>query len=224
MTDIKIFNFNLFRENCMVLSGKAGECVIIDPGCQHAKEKEELDSYLSGNSLKPVAILLTHAHLDHIFGVKDLQAQYGMPVYMNLKEQAILEFNKELSKRFCMDIPNGGFEISPANEGDVIEAAGIRFEVIGTPGHTPGGVCYLDREHKRLFSGDTLFYDTIGRTDLDFGSYEDLIKSIMDKLMTLDGNIEIFPGHGITSTIGRERTSNPMLEPWGEKEDMEFQN
>ena len=100
-----------------------------------------------------------------------------------------------------------------------MEAAGLTFEVIATPGHTPGGVCWLVRDEKLLFTGDTLFAGAIGRTDLSFGEYDDEIRSIMEKLMLLDGDIRIFPGHGPASTIADERTGNPFLEPFNEPEE-----
>ena len=100
-----------------------------------------------------------------------------------------------------------------------MEAAGLTFEVIATPGHTPGGVCWLVRDEKLLFTGDTLFAGAIGRTDLSFGEYDDEIRSIMEKLMLLDGDIRLFPGHGPASTIADERTGNPFLEPFNEPEE-----
>ena len=104
-------------------------------------------------------------------------------------------------------------------DGQILRLAGIELEVISTPGHTPGGVCYLDRKDKILFSGDTLFAGTIGRSDLEGGDYDKLIVSVMEKLMGLDSDITVLPGHEGSTTIGEERTSNPFLQPFNEPEE-----
>lgn len=219
MLKVKEFVFNLFKEKAMTVGSQESRCVVIDPGCYYPEEEESLLSHLRDSGLTPEAVLLTHAHLDHIFGVRKLLDIYDIPVYMNPADKVILEYNKELAKRFGIDIPDSSFSTVDISDGDILELAGLRFEVITTPGHTPGSVCYYERDGKALFTGDTLFAGTIGRTDLEYGSYDDIIVSVMDKLMGLDGDVEIFPGHGTDSSISYERTHNPFLEPWGEKED-----
>ena len=115
--------------------------------------------------------------------------------------------------------PDKGFSTTDISDGETITAAGLGFKVITTPGHTPGSVCYLNEKYGVMFTGDTLFAGSIGRTDLPMGEYDDLIRSIMDKLMGLDGDTDILPGHGGRSSIGWERTHNPFLEPFNEKEE-----
>lgn len=203
MIEIKTFICNPYEENCFIINKKAcKKAVIIDPGCMPGKEQERVNNYLAENNLVPQAILLTHAHRDHIHGVADLQKKYGIPVYMHPKEEPALKF-----------------ESREIGDGETLELAEMKIEVITTPGHTPGGVCYLIRDEKVLFSGDTLFAGTIGRTDLPGGDYDALIVSIMDKLMGLDGDIEIFPGHARSSDIAEERTHNPFLQPFNEPEE-----
>ena len=164
-------------------------------------------------------MLLTHGHLDHIGGAAELQRRYGIPVYMNEDDRKVIENPDPRLSRLWKRFPDTGFSISAVRDGDRVEAAGLTFEVIATPGHTPGGVCWLVRDEKLLFTGDTLFAGAIGRTDLSFGEYDDEIRSIMEKLMLLDGDIRIFPGHGPASTIADERTGNPFLEPFNEPEE-----
>lgn len=203
MIQIKTFICNSYEENCFIINKKdCKKAVIIDPGCLPGEEQERVNSYLAENKLIPQAILLTHAHRDHIHGVADLQGKYGIPVYMHPLEEPALKF-----------------ESRSVGDGETLELAEMKIEVITTPGHTPGGVCYLIRDEKIMFTGDTLFAGTIGRTDLPGGDYDKLIVSIMDKLMGLDGDIEIFPGHARSSDIAEERTHNPFLQPFNEPEE-----
>ncbi len=219
MPDIVQFSFNLFQERAAIVCGKEGRCVVVDPGFCRAEEQEEFLYALRSRSLTPEAILLTHAHFDHIYGVKTLQDLYGIPTYMHPAEKPILEYDREMASKFRLREPDCSFSTTDVADGDTVEAAGIRFEVIATPGHTPGGVCWFDREDKLLFSGDTLFAGAIGRTDFKYGEYDDEIRSIMEKLIILDPDVRICPGHGPDSTIGHERTHNPFLEPFNEPEE-----
>lgn len=216
---IKHFSFNPFGENCYIADDGAGNAVIVDPGTYDRNEIQELVSYLSAESLNVKAILLTHGHFDHIFGVKELASLYGVKVYMGEADRQILPANLSATKSFGMKAPDIDFPSEDVAEGDSLSFGGMSFEVISTPGHTPGGVCYYDREDKVIFTGDTLFRGSIGRSDLYGGDYDKLIVSIMDQLMGLDGDVDILPGHGPSSNIGYERTHNPFLQPFNEKEE-----
>ncbi len=143
------------------------------------------------------------------------------PLTINAKAGTVAAGQNPLAaKSKCASDTDADSADTPGGNTSEKEAgAELQVEVIATPGHTPGGVCYLLRNSGVLFSGDTLFAGTIGRTDLPGGDYDSLIKSVMDSLMGLDTDIEILPGHGATSTIGWERTHNPFLEPWGEPEE-----
>lgn len=212
--------YNLFQERTIIAHDENGRCVVVDPGFYGPAEKEDFFGTLAGHGLKPEAILLTHGHLDHIYGVQDLlKAFAGIPVYMNAADAVILDYDVEMSEKLGLTAPYVSFEYIPVREGQTIEAMGLKFEVIETPGHTPGSVCYLERSEKILFSGDTLFAGTIGRTDMLYGEYDDEIRSIMEKIILLDPDITIVPGHGPDSTIGHERTHNPFLEPFNEPEE-----
>jgi glyoxylase-like metal-dependent hydrolase (beta-lactamase superfamily II) len=219
MLSIKVFHFNPFGENTIILWDETAKGVIVDPGCLGAAEENKLFSFIDSEKIIPTAILLTHAHFDHIFGVPAVVKKYGIPVYMNPKDKIIIENNTLMSRKFNLPDAPTGFETTDISEGDTIQSGEAVYEVIETPGHTPGGVCFLDRKHGILLSGDTLFAGSIGRTDFPYGDYDSLIVGIMDKLMGLDGETEVIPGHGPSSNIGRERTHNPFLQPFNEKEE-----
>ena len=195
-------------------------CVVIDPGFYTEQEKEEFFNYIEKEALKPEAVLITHAHFDHIFGVAEVCRRFGIPAYMDPKETMCFEANREMIRGLGLRNPDLSFSWTGIHEGMKIEVAGFCFEVISTPGHAPGAVCFLDRQQKLMFTGDTLFAGTIGRTDLMFSNYDDEIRSIMEKLILLEPDIRFYPGHGPSSTIGRERNGNPFLEPFNEPEEI----
>lgn len=222
MTNIQKFHFNIFQENTMVLVKDGPECIVADPGYYTDAEREAFWNYLNTNGLRPVAVLLTHAHLDHILGAGDVQERCGgIPVYMNPCEASTIKYNYRMAGKLGIKMPEKEFTPTDAPDGTVVEAAGMRFEAIHTPGHTPGGTCWLERGERFMLTGDTLFAGTIGRTDLEGGDYDKLIVSVMDRLMGLDGDIRILPGHGGESSIARERTTNPFLEPFNEPEELQ---
>ncbi len=220
MLNVLQFNCNLFEEKSyVVFKEEGGGCVIVDPGFYREDEKRPVLDALERNALSPEAILLTHGHFDHVYGAKFLQDSYKVPVYMHPADKLILEYDKEMTAGFRLKEPDCGFVTTDVSDGEKLSVAGLSFEVIATPGHTPGGVCYLDRDEGVLFSGDTLFKGAIGRTDFKYGEYDDEIRSIMEKLIFLDPSTRVLPGHGPETTIGHERTGNPFLEPFNEKED-----
>lgn len=217
MIHIEYFTVNAFMERCSIVWDEEGNCAFVDPGCGNEKEIAEVTSFVQKNGLKPVCIMLTHGHFDHVLGVAGLSAAYGgIPVYMNPADKVTLDNNSYFSRMFGVDDP-APFATSDVSEGSVVEVGSLRFEVFETPGHTPGGVCYLERGEKTLFSGDTLFAGSIGRTDHPGGDYDSLMKSIFGKLMGLDGDVKVIPGHGPCSEIAQERMTNPFLLPFNEE-------
>ena len=219
MLNIRKFTFNPFQETTLLLWDDTLRGAIADPGCMGPEEERTLTEYIEKEGVIPEAILLTHGHFDHIYGVPSLARRYGIPVYMSPADGVILRSNAELTRKFGLPAAPGDFASEPLSEGQEIRVGDTVWEVIETPGHTPGGVCFLDRADRVLVSGDTLFAGTIGRTDTPEGDYDKLIVGIMDKLMGLDGDVEVIPGHGPVTNIGHERTHNPFLQPWGEPEE-----
>lgn len=214
MLKILTFQFNPFQENCSLLWDETGKAAIVDPGFYDAGEAQALYSKISEKGVTPVLIMLTHGHFDHIFGVKECAGKYGIPVYMNQEDNFMLQHN--FSSKFGLKEPDSSFSTLPMEDGQTVKFGNTEFRVITTPGHTPGGVCLYDEKDKVLFSGDTLFAGSIGRTDQAGGDYDKLIVSIMDKVMGLPGDVSVFPGHGPGTTIADERTHNPFLQPFNE--------
>lgn len=217
--NIQQFRFNLFQEKCRLVWEDPQNVTVVDPGFYNGNEEKDFFDFVDGNNLRIKNILLTHGHPDHIFGVSTIQERTGAEAYMHPGEKAVLKQAVKLIGRFGLHEPSCGFSTKDISDGDVLELGGIRFEVIETPGHTPGGVCYYVREKGILFSGDTLFAGAIGRTDLELGDYNREIVSIMEKIIWLPADTIVYPGHGPNTTIGRERTENPFLEPFNEPEE-----
>lgn len=213
------FIFNALQTRCTVIWDEKGSCAIFDPGYGQDAEKEELVAFIESKRLKPAAIILTHGHFDHIYGLADLASTYSLPIYMDMKEKYSFEqTNPYVCGNYGLPLPQlPGIEaFVGTKEGDIIEAGDLRFEVIETPGHSVGGLCFLERNGKLLVSGDTLFAGAIGRTDHPGGDYDILMQSIFTKLLHLDGDITVIPGHGPCTDIATERMTNPFLMPFNE--------
>lgn len=186
--------------NCYIIKNGDKACVV-DPG----GDAEKILAHISG--LKVSEILLTHGHFDHMMVADEIRRATGAKIYVSLEDKSMLQ-NSSTSLYEGFNGSAEGFVplIAVETYSDTVRAANIEFEVIKTPGHSPGSVClYADGE---LISGDTLFAGAIGRTD--FGSYDDIMRSIW-RLMLLDDEVKVHPGHGFSTTIGRERNENPFL-------------
>jgi hydroxyacylglutathione hydrolase len=197
-----------FAVNCYLLyDQQTKEGVIIDPG----DEAELIGAEIDELEMIPRAILLTHGHGDHIAAVDELKNMYDLPLYIGAGEEALLaDPSANISAFFDHPIiaPKPDFAV---RDEQVVMVGGIPLRVLATPGHTAAGVCYLEETAGRLFSGDTLFAGSIGRTDLPGGDYEQLIQSIQRKIMVLPDGVRVFPGHGPLTSVGTERNSNPFL-------------
>jgi len=192
-----------YEVNCYVVSAGGNEAVVIDPGA----DADDILSYLRAHHLTPAAYLLTHGHADHIGALKKLLAAHAAPVLMHADDQrwAFSERNQILPF-YPAQLP-APITLRDVAEGEELLLAGIKFKLITTPGHTPGGVCFFAPDAKALFCGDTLFQGTVGRTDLPGGDGRILAQSLK-KLAVLPPDTQVFPGHGPETTIGEERRHN----------------
>jgi hydroxyacylglutathione hydrolase len=208
---IKKFTFSPFSENSYVISDETKEAVIIDPGCLSQTEKEELHAYIQANNLKPVALLQTHAHLDHVFGSAFVKRKYGVKMYLHTNDLPILA---DVEIR-CKTWGISGYEPVEADasldEGDVFKFGNTKLEVVFVPGHAPGHIAFINREEKYIMGGDCLFKGSIGRTDLPFCNTEDLMNSIRTKFFTLPDDFTVYSGHMEETTIGVEKRTNPFF-------------
>ena len=211
--EIKTFYCNPLRECCYVVWDETLEAVIIDPGFYGPREEGRLASFVEEKGLKPVKILLTHGHFDHMMALSDVVARWGVPVYMHPADKMQLERAAVWCRGLGLEFKPYTGALNDLSDGDVISFGHSSLEVIATPGHTQGGVCFLSRTDNVLFSGDTLFAGSIGRTDNPGGDYDRLIESIVTKLLPLDGDTTVLPGHGPATSIGYERGTNPFVQP-----------
>ena len=211
MLTIRPFTFNPFEENTYVLSDSTSECIIVDPGCYTLEEKRELEQYIAKNGLKPVRILLTHAHIDHILGNNFVTGKFNVPIQMSAIEIGLLQAAGTYGQMWGIEMEPSPDPTLFVEEGIDISFGKTFLKSIFTPGHSPGSFSFLHEESKSLLSGDVLFMQSIGRTDLPGGNYETLIRSIKEKIFTMDDDVVVYPGHGPATTVGEERLSNPFL-------------
>jgi glyoxylase-like metal-dependent hydrolase (beta-lactamase superfamily II) len=210
--DIQTFVFNPVQENTYLIWDETGNCAIVDAGCFNDKEFEKLDGFIKKNNLKPVKLINTHCHFDHIFGVERCRAAYNLKWEAHAGDAFLVENAPNQGAMFGIPVK----PISPAdielNHGDTIRFGNSSLKVIHVPGHSLGSVCFYEEASKVLITGDVLFNGSIGRTDLPGGDYETLISGIHSKLLVLPSDVDVFPGHGPSTTIGDEKARNPFLQ------------
>lgn len=211
MFQIKAFTFNPVQENTYLLYNEYNECIIIDPGCYFDSEKEELKSFINLNKFEPKILLNTHCHLDHVFGNKFIAEEYKITLKTHPSEKPILEMAPASGLMFNLPFDNYQGEVIYLEEGDKIFLRDDQLEVIHVPGHSPGSICFYCEKQQFIIGGDVLFQNSIGRTDLPFGSQEDLLRNIRGKLFKLPDEVKVYPGHGPSTTIGAEKKENPYL-------------
>lgn len=205
------FTFSPIEVNTFVLSDQTGECAVIDCGCYNRKEFDKLSGYIEKNQLKPVLLLNTHCHLDHVFGNNFMLEKYHLRPLCHIED----EMNRKNAVNYAlffglqMDQPPdpGGF----LNDGQEISFGMTKLKALHVPGHAAGSLAFYSQEDKVVFTGDALFAGSIGRTDLPGGDYATLIRSITERLFSLPPETVVWPGHGGKTTIDTEIRSNPYF-------------
>ena len=211
MANVHSFLNNPYQENTYILFDETGECAIIDPGMETAREQNAVVNFITSNNLKPVLLLNTHCHIDHVLGNKFIFDQYGLKPKFHESELPLLE--AVIAYAPAMGIR---YEPSPVPDEFLPETGTIKFgntelTLIFAPGHSPAHLCFYDKKGNVLIGGDVLFRSSIGRTDLPGGSFKQLVDNIEQKLFTLPEDCTVYPGHGPETTIGYEKQSNPFL-------------
>jgi len=212
MTLVAKFALNPFQENTYLVYDDTKECIIIDPGCFTPSEKKVIADFISKNKLKPVRLLNTHCHLDHVFGNKFIADTYQLDLEIHEGELPVLEAVPRMCEAYGVPYT----EHSPIpekfiKEGDTVSFGNTQLQTLFTPGHSPASISFYCAEAKFIIAGDVLFHGSIGRTDLPGGNHDTLINSIRTQLFPLDDDVKVYSGHGPETTIGYEKATNPFL-------------
>lgn len=212
MIVIKKFVLNPFSENTYIVwDEESSEGMIIDPGCSYSTEEKELEDFITARNIVLKYLIITHCHIDHILGCRFIIEKYS-PVYLVPKDDiSLLKEAKTQASAFGLDIEEPPMPDNYLNENSDIILGNTRVKIIFTPGHSPGEHCLYFEKEKFCITGDVLFKNSIGRTDLWGGDHSTLMASIKNKLLTLPDEVVIYPGHGDSSKVGIEKSENPFL-------------
>jgi len=208
---IERFTFNPFQENTYLVAAANDECIIIDPGMMDGKEEKKLFSFIKEEGLSPVRMILTHCHIDHVLGIQSVFKQYGLIPEYTAEEQKVFEACPRVADMYGIPyLPYAG----KAKYLDLKKAVVIgdeKLELRFVPGHAPGHIVLVDHADGNVIAGDTLFNGSVGRTDLPGADHDTLMKKIKSELYSLPGAFIVWPGHGLETTIGKEKKSNPFV-------------
>ena len=213
MINIRIFQCNMLQENCYVVSDESNDAVVIDPGAFFENERKAISQYISENGLQLRHVLCTHGHFDHLFGAGTLYRDFGIKPELNVADQFLYDAAEEqatemLGANIRLDMPPTDASLT---DGERISFGTHQFTVLATPGHSPGGVCFYCAEENVVFTGDTLFRMSVGRTDLHQGSWPALMQSLKKTVATLPAATIVYPGHGPKTSIQDELAMNPFM-------------
>ena len=204
---IEKFVLGSMGTNCyLIINEETKELVIVDP----ATCPDYLVSHVKSNGYSPKAIFLTHAHFDHVMGIDGWVREFDIPVYLHEDEKQVLE-DPQLNLSGVFGSSYSYNKVECLRDNQILEIAGFKFKVIHTPGHTVGGCCYYEEAEGILISGDTLFHQSVGRSDFPTGSMSTLVRSIKEKLFCLPDNVMVYPGHNDLTCIADEKMYNPFL-------------
>lgn len=212
MLKIKSFIFSPIQENTYILYQPSGKCMIVDPGCYYDAERDELSAFITRERLQPVLLVNTHCHLDHVFGNKFVAETYDLKLCLHPLEKPLLEMAPASGLMYNLPFDGYNGEYIFLKEGEKLTLENDEFDVLFTPGHSPGSLSFYQQSNGFVISGDALFSGSIGRTDLPGGNHHTLIESIRSQLLALPDDTIVYSGHGPETTIGREKRMNPFLQ------------
>lgn len=217
---IKQFTFNHFEVNTYVIvddrvptAGEKRQCAIVDPACEASFEDAQLTQFIEQEQLQVTHILLTHAHVDHIAGLRQCCEHYKLPVTMHAEGRKLLKQAEAYGSIMGFAVDNmGDLKVSTIEDGEVLKMGETEIECRYVPGHCPGSMCFVLPADNAVLTGDALFHFSIGRTDLPGGDYPTLISKLKERVLTLPDEYTVFPGHGIASRIDKEKKYNSFLQ------------
>lgn len=210
---IKQFTFNHFEVNCYLIVDEAAKCcAIVDPACEASFEDAQLTLYIEQEQLTVTQILLTHAHVDHIAGLRQCCEHWHLPVSMHTEGRKLLGQAEAYGSLMGFAVDNmSDLEVQEINDNDILHIGSLEVECRYVPGHCPGSLCFVVKADQAVITGDALFHFSIGRTDLPGGDYPTLIDYLKRRILTLPDDYRVLPGHGIASQIGKEKKYNSFL-------------
>lgn len=211
MAKVVTFTFNAFQENMYLVYDDTKECIIFDPGCSNDQEEAKLISFIEEHNLKPVRLINTHCHLDHVFGNKFISEKYNLPLEGHKDEAPVLAWSEKAATQYGLSMKPSPPITKFIEEGDIIEFGNTKLVSLFTPGHSPASLSFYCKEDKFIIAGDVLFHSSIGRTDLPGGNFDTLINSIKTQFFPLGDDVVVYPGHMQSTTIGFEKAHNPFL-------------
>ena len=211
MLNVKIFQFNPLQENTYLIFNEEQNCIIVDPGCYTDQERQQLLQFIASKALRPVLLVNTHCHLDHVFGNKFIHEQFGLELHIHEGEQKVLDMAPTSGLMWNLPFDNYQGKLHFIDESLPLQLGNDRLEILFTPGHSPASISLYSHKDDLLIAGDVLFRESVGRTDLPGGNPDILSHSIRTKLYTLPDETIVYPGHGIPTTIGHEKHHNPFI-------------
>ena len=212
MLSLKSFCFNPFQQNTYLVYDENGTAFIIDPGNSNAAENLTLKKFIEEKKLNLSRLLLTHAHIDHVLGNRFIYDTWGLLPELHEADLYLLSALEKTGAMYGIPCEASPEPVHFLKDGDLIRLGTYEFECLFTPGHSPGSISFYNAQNKLLISGDVLFHESIGRTDLPMGNHTQLLNSIKEKLFVLGDDLKVYSGHGPSTTIGHERKYNPFLQ------------
>lgn len=212
MTKVHQLTYGPFSENTYLIVDEDNNALVIDPGMYYPEENMRMFEYLNTQKITPQRLLLTHAHLDHVFGVNWFHKNCNITPEVNAADKVMYDSAQAVAMQYGLSMEPLVPAMLGLAEGDVISFGDATLKVLFAPGHSPGSVCFYNEEEKYVIGGDVLFQGSIGRTDLPGGDFDTLIRSIRTQLFTLPDDVIVYSGHGPLTTIGQEKISNPFLQ------------